>query len=116
MSKSNTVYAEDVYEEASMAASAAVKNYLETYGEAGFNCGFSSVTINPARGTFVKYLKSISIGRKGYPKGYTVHSPGSSVALFGLIQDMSAKEAGSRAFAEVLRKYGIECSVNSRLD
>ena len=102
---------QDLYFEAKDAAEKAAMDYLDTYGEGPMNCGFAWVTIKPARGPLVKYMKSINAGSKGYEGGYQVWNPS------GLpTQDMSAKETGAYAFATILRNAGIDCSVGSRLD
>ena len=72
-------------------------------------CGFAYVEISPARGAFVTYLKNHNIGYKGYYGGYQV-----SVREFG--QSITRKEAYARAFAEVLKQYGINAGYSSRLD
>lgn len=72
-------------------------------------CGFAWVNIKPARGAFVNYLKSRNVGSKGYYGGYEIW-----VSEFG--QSVDRKQAFATAFAEVLRKYGIEAYGASRLD
>ena len=72
-------------------------------------CGFAWVNISPARGAFVTYLKSINAGHKAYYGGYEFF-----VHEFG--QSITRKEAFARAFATVLRSYGIPASAGSRLD
>lgn len=72
-------------------------------------CGFAWVTISPARGAFVNYLKSRQVGSKGYYGGYEIW-----VREFGQSVDRKAAFAG--AFRDVLAKYGINASVGSRLD
>ena len=72
-------------------------------------CGFAWVTISPARGAFVNYLKSREIGSKGYYGGYEIW-----VREFG--QSVDRKSAFAGAFAEVLRKYDINAYSGSRLD
>lgn len=72
-------------------------------------CGFAWINISPARGAFVTYLKSINAGHKGYYGGYEIW-----VREFG--QSVDRKSAFAGAFAEVLRKYGINASAGSRLD
>jgi len=72
-------------------------------------CGFAWVTISPARGAFVNYLKSRQVGSKGYYGGYEIW-----VREFGQSVDRKAAFAG--AFRDVLQKYGISASVGSRLD
>ena len=72
-------------------------------------CGFAWVTISPARGAFVNWLKTQGIGSKGYYGGYEIW-----VREFG--QSVDRKSAFAGAFAEVLNKYGITAYTGSRLD
>lgn len=72
-------------------------------------CGFAWVTIKPARGAFVNYLKNRKVGSNGYYGGYEIW-----VREFGQSVDRKAAFAG--AFAEVLNKYGISAYAGSRLD
>lgn len=72
-------------------------------------CGFAWVTISPARGAFVNWLKSQEIGSKGYYGGYEIW-----VREFG--QSVDRKSAFAGAFAGVLEKYGITAYTGSRLD
>jgi hypothetical protein len=72
-------------------------------------CGFAWVKIYPARGAFVNYLKSRNIGDKSYNGGYDIW-----VSEFG--QSVDRKNAFAQAFAEVLKKYGINAYGQSRLD
>lgn len=72
-------------------------------------CGFAWVTIFPARGSFVTYLKSKGIGGKAYGGGYQIW-----VSEFGQSVDLKSAYAG--AFAAVLNKYGINAYGQSRLD
>ena len=72
-------------------------------------CGFAWVTVSPARGAFVNWLKSQGIGSKGYYGGYEIW-----VREFG--QSVDRKSAFAGAFADVLRKYDISAYSGSRLD
>ena len=72
-------------------------------------CGFAWVTVSPARGAFVNWLKALGIGSKGYYGGYEIW-----VREFG--QSVDRKSAFAGAFAEVLRKYDISAYSGSRLD
>lgn len=73
-------------------------------------CGFAWVSIRPARGKLVNWLKKNGIGRKNnYEGGYQI-----SVFEFG--QSMEQKEAYARAFAKVLRENGIDAYAGSRMD
>ena len=81
----------------------------QTYFVSEGACGFAWVTISPARGAFVTYLKSINAGSKGYYGGYQIW-----VREFG--QSITRKEAFAGAFAKVLNSYGISAFAESRLD
>jgi hypothetical protein len=77
-------------------------------------CGFAWIIIKPARGPFVKYLKDNKIGyKRDYGGGGYMVSPKGEA---GFSQSMQRKEAYARAFAGVLKSYGIDCWVESRLD
>jgi len=83
-------------------------------------CGFAWVTI-PGNTAFARWCRkrldanrtdySRWYGRKGYPKGWTFWNPGHYAG-----QSIDAIEAGAVAFAEVLKGYGIDAKVGSRLD
>ena len=85
---------------------------------AGGPCGFAWVLIRPARGKFVSWLKSQKLGGSAYGGGYDLWShycvDESRDAEFG--QSMQLKEAACRAFAEVLRSYGLDAYAQSRMD
>ena len=100
-----------IYAEAHNAATTATDKYLRETGEHPFNCGFAWVTIKPARGAMVTFLKKSNIGRKAYGGGYQIWNPSSSFT-----QDMSAKAAGAGEFARVLNKYGITANMGTRMD
>lgn len=72
-------------------------------------CGFASVIIKPARGTFVKWLKDNKIGYKSYYGGYefSIHEHN---------QSMQRKEAHARAMVAVLKEAGLNCYSSSRMD
>jgi len=72
-------------------------------------CGFAWVSIFPARGSFVNYLKSKGIGGKAYGGGYEIW-----ISDYGQSVDLKSAYAG--AFASVLEKYGIRAYGGSRLD
>ena len=108
----------EVWKKAKEAAQeAAIKKNASLGAEAfrGFDCGFAWITIKPARGPFVKYLKDNGIGsRGGYGGGgYGIwYSDVHSVNT----QSMSVHEAAVDAAVKVLIENGIEASWNSRLD
>lgn len=72
-------------------------------------CGFAWIEIHPARGKFVNWCRSNKIGSKGYYGGWHIW-----ISEGG--QSIERKEQYAKAASEVLRKYGIEASYNSRLD
>ncbi|NBR91502.1 MAG: hypothetical protein EBS68_16650 [Rhodobacteraceae bacterium] len=107
-----------VWAEAKAAGDQAVAALLETQwykeSEWGGACGFAWVEIQPATSTFVKYLKSAGIGRKGYPKGWAIWAHPAVPPKKA--QDVGLKEAWARAVAAKLREHGIEAYAASRLD
>ncbi len=72
-------------------------------------CGFAYITIKPATGAFVRWLKSQGIGHKAYYGGWEI-----SVREYG--QSMERKEAHARAAAQYLSDHGIKASYYSRMD
>ena len=82
-----------------------LKRYLVEDGV----CGFASVIIKPARGAFVNYLKAHNLGHSHYYGGYAYPISAGN-------QSLTKKEAFAEAFCAVLRKYDINCYVDSRMD
>jgi len=72
-------------------------------------CGFAWITIRPARGSLVAYLKAEGIGDKGWSGGWTIW-----VNKFG--QSYDRKYAYAKAFANTLCQYGIDAQAGARLD
>ena len=77
-------------------------------------CGFAWVNIRPARGPLVAFLKKRGVGYKGYRGGWQVPawefgSPRGS-------QSLERASAAAYAASEVLRQYGINAYVESRMD
>jgi hypothetical protein len=112
---------QEIFEEASNAARAAVKletdrlnaKYPGTHYDHHGCCGFAWVTIVPAREPFVTWCKKQTgreYGSKAYGDGWQFWSPGYSG------QSLDIKEIGAHAFAEVLKKYGLDACVGSRMD
>lgn len=87
-----------------------------TYWVQGGACGFAYITIKPARGGLVQYLKSIGVGWKGYYGGYEVPAHPRTFEGTPLVQSVEINGAYARAVAEVLRGYGVPASSYSRLD
>lgn len=84
----------------------------ETYFVSEGLCGFAWVTIRPARGAFVNYLKSIQVGSNGYYGGWRV---GYQYTNFKG-QSYTRNVAAAGAFSGVLQKYGIDAFSEGRLD
>lgn len=74
-------------------------------------CGFAYVIIRPARGKLVTWLKKNDIGYKGYQGGWWI-----SMSAYTGSQSVERKEAGARAFAQVLKDNGLTAYTESRLD
>lgn len=108
VTKSNVA---DIYNEATKSAAFHTIEYIQKHGEHPFNCGFAWVTIKPARGPMVAYLKSIGKGSRAHDGGFQVWNPSGHPT-----QDMSAKYEGACAFAAILQKHGIRAYAGSRLD
>lgn len=72
-------------------------------------CGFAWVHIPDGRSSCAHWLTKTNRGSKGYPRGVDIW-----VSYFG--QSLERKEAYARAFAQVLRNYGIKCYSQSRMD
>ena len=102
----------NIINEAVAAADAAAREHIRKNPGVWYPCGFAWVKINPARGPLVTALKALGVGRVNkFEGGYDVWNPSNNST-----QWLDAKEVGARAFAEVLRKYGFECTVCTRLD
>lgn len=97
--------------EATAAATAAGLAHLTKIGGDQYPCGFAWVNIKPARGQWVATMKRLSIGHTDEYGGYSILNP----AIISC-QNMDAKEAGARAFATVLRGYGVPITVKTRID
>lgn len=114
-----TLTPEQIYvqaRDASQVAAEAQNAKLLPEAKRGFDCGFAWVTIKPARGPFVAFLKAHNIGNKHSFSG----GPGYGLWYSALhdipTQSISVHEAAARAFAAVLKEHGIEASTGSRLD
>lgn len=102
----------DLYNEAVIAAAEAANKMITENGEQWYPCGFAWVKIKPARGRFVSMLKDMNIGRTDtFGGGYSIWNPSGHHT-----QWMDAKYAGAKAFAEVLKKNGIQATACERMD
>jgi len=83
-------------------------------GGDGYPCGFAWINIKPATGPFIKYLKSINVGKRDeFEGGYRLSSY-DCCAFSG--QNVDVKAMGVEAFAAVLRANGIKANTYTRLD
>ena len=99
--------------EAKAAAVKAGQDFRQKYGEP-FYCGFAWVNITPGTHPIIKVLRedfSGSIQGHKAKRGWDVWNPGGTGT-----QSMDIKEHEARAFADVLKKYGVVCYVDSRAD
>lgn len=103
---------EAVLAEAFAMASEATNATIAENPNVWYPCGFAWVKISPARGPYVKALKEKGLGRTdSYEGGFSVWNPSGNPT-----QWMDAKYAGALAFAEVLRKNGVNCHACQRID
>ena len=95
----------------------AVNDYMVGKEEPMY-CGFANVSIHPARGKFIKFLKHQGIGSSGYKGGWRISyydiMPKSH--QYNHTQSMDIKEEGCRAFADALKVFGLEAYMESRAD
>jgi hypothetical protein len=101
----------DIHVEATQAARQAESDFISKHGEPWY-CGFAWVDVYGVRSNskLGKALQSIGF-RKSYTKSLQLWNPGGSMT-----QSMDIKETGARAYADVLRKYGIQAYMGSRAD
>jgi hypothetical protein len=107
----------DIWNSAKAEAVKAVDEYMEGKEEPMY-CGFANISIRPARGAFVKFLKEQKIGGNGWNGGWRV-SYYDIMPLehrYRSTQSMDIKELGCDVFCAALEKYGIKASMESRAD
>lgn len=103
---------DEILAEAFAAAKEAADKMIAENPTTWYPCGFAWVRIKPARGKFVVALKEAGKGRTDdYKPGFVVYNPSGNAT-----QWMDAKAAGARAFAAVLKKHGVNCSPEVRID
>ena len=98
--------------EAELAANLAQADFLHKHGEMAY-CGFAWVDVYVSRTNSkeAKLLKEIGFKRDYKPKCLNLWKPGNYNG-----QSMDVLEAGARAYAEVLSKYGFRAYMGSRAD
>ncbi len=111
------VHPADMLSNAKKACLTAVDEYVAKHGEPLY-CGFANVSIHPARGRLVKFLKEMKIGDNGYGGGWRIsyYDLMPKGHRYGHTQSMDIKEEGCSAFAKALEKYGVEAIMQSRAD
>ena len=107
----------DIFLNARKVAVKAVDDYMKDKEEPLY-CGFASVSIHPARGKFVKFMKNAGIGDNGYRGGYRIsyYDIMPKDHPYSHTQSMSIKEEACEAFRDELRKYGLTVYAESRAD
>ena len=106
-----------IWHEAKNKAVKAVDDFVAKHGEPMY-CGFASVSIHPAKGKFVNFLKRQEIGDKGYRGGYRI-SYYDIMPLshqYRSTQSLDIKEVATEAFRDELRKFGMTAYADSRAD
>jgi hypothetical protein len=75
-------------------------------------CGFAWVNIWKVKGNskLGRKLKAAGV-TQDYTRAFSIWNPGGYGG-----QDVSIREAGARAYATVLKSYGFDATVGSRLD
>jgi hypothetical protein len=101
----------DIHTEATEAARKAESEFVARHGEPMY-CGFAWVDVYGVRSNSKLGTAFKKVGfRKSYEKTLQLWNPGCSFT-----QSMDVKETGARAYAGVLRKYGIDAYIGSRAD
>ena len=107
----------DMFLNARKVAVKAVDDYMKDKEEPLY-CGFASVSIHPARGKFVKFMKDAGVGDNGYRGGYRI-SYYDIMPLshqYRSTQSLDIKEVATEAFRDELRKFGMTAYADSRAD
>ena len=107
----------DMFLNARKVAVKAVDDYMKDKEEPMY-CGFASVSIHPARGKFVKFMKDAGVGDNGYGGGYRIsyYDIMPKDHPYSHTQSMSIREEACEAFRDELKKYGLTVYAESRAD
>ena len=105
------------YLDARVQAVKAVEKYMEGKEEPMY-CGFANVSVRPARGKFVSFLKQAGIGDNGWNGGYRIsyYEIMPPDHKYRHTQSMDIKEEACQVFAKALEKYGLKAYMESRAD
>jgi len=111
------VHPADMFLNARKVAIKAVDDFVAKHGEPMY-CGFANVSIHPARGKFVSFMKKADVGSSGYRGGYRIsyYDIMPQDHQYRSTQSMSIKEEACDAFANELKKYGLTVYSESRAD
>ena len=111
------VHPADMFLNARKVAIKAVDEFTAKHGEPMY-CGFANVSIHPARGKFVSFMKKADIGSSGFRGGYRIsyYDIMPNDHQYRTTQSMSIKEEACDAFAGELKKYGLTVYSESRAD
>ena len=111
------VHPADMFLNARKVAIKAVDDYMKDKEEPMY-CGFANVSIHPARGRFVSFMKKADIGSNGYRGGWRIsyYDIMPKDHPYSHTQSMSIKEEACEAFRDELRKYGLTVYAESRAD
>lgn len=104
---------ESIHNEATQAAETAAAKFFQEKlgGRDQYACGFAWVTVTEKASTKLgRALKTVGFD-KAYGGGLQLWNPSHFPC-----QNVDTLEEGARAYAEVLKKYGIEAYAGSRLD
>lgn len=101
--------------EAAQAAAVLQDAKLGFESQRGLDCGFAWLTIHPAKGPFVTYLKTV-LGATRHYDGGTGYGIWYSKLHDIPTQSISVHQAAVSAARDVLGKYNIIGYVGSRLD
>jgi hypothetical protein len=109
------VHPADMFLNARKVAIKAVDDYMIGKEEPMY-CGFANVSIHPAKGKFVSFMKKANIGDtyKGYRISYYDIMP--TDHQYRHTQSLDIKEIATEAFRDELRKYGLTVYAESRAD
>ena len=107
----------DMFLNARKVAVKAVDDYMKDKEEPMY-CGFASVSIHPAKGKFVKFMKDAGVGDNGYRGGYRIsyYDIMPQDHRYRHTQSLDIKEVATEAFRDELRKYGMTVYADSRAD
>jgi hypothetical protein len=111
------IHPADMFLNAKKKAVEAVDTFTKEHGEPMY-CGFASISIHPARGRFVSFMKKAGVGDTGYGGGYRIsyYDIMPQDHQYSHTQSMSIKEIATEAFRDELRKYGMTVYAESRAD